>query len=140
MSLDSGSKMGLDGRHHDAAGNQVSLEDANGYTTAFAYDALNRLTGIDYPEPDADVSFTYDPAGNLVEMTDGVGTTEWEYDALSRPTSVIDPFDDAVGYEYDPLYRLTAADYDDETYYHYMLRLRSAQALRRGREPPDRGH
>src|SRR3990172_3509180 len=110
--------MGLDGRHHDPAGNQVSLEDANGYTTAFAYD----------------------PAGQMVEMTDGVGPTEWEYDALSRPASVIGPFDDAVGYEYDPLYRLTAADYDDETYYHYMLRLRSAQALRRGREPPDRGH
>jgi len=105
---------------YDAAGNRASLEDANGYTTTFSYDGLNRLTGIDYPSPDADVSFTYDAAGNRVEMTDGVGTTEWDYDALSRPTSVTDPFDDTVGYEYDGLGNRTSLTYPDTSSVGYV--------------------
>ncbi len=34
-------------------------------------------------------------------MSDGVGSTQWFYDDLNRPTSVTDPFSGTVGYGYD---------------------------------------
>jgi len=42
-----------------------------------------------------------------------------------------------IDYVYDPLYRLTEANYSDGQYFHYTHRLRSEQALRRGGQPPD---
>ena len=86
---------------YDEAGNRVSLLDAEGYTTSYSYDALGRLTGIDYPAPDADVAFTYNAAGQGASMTDGVGSTQWLYDDLLRPTSVTDPYGSLISYGYD---------------------------------------
>lgn len=86
---------------YDGVSNRVTLTDAEAFTTTFTYDPLNRLVGIDYPEPDADVTFTYDALGNRKVMTDGVGTTSWDYDGLNRPITVTDPFDGTVGYAYD---------------------------------------
>ena len=86
---------------YDAVGNQLALTDALGFTTSMSYDPANRLTLIDYPDPDADVTFSYDAAGNRTLMQDGVGATAWAYDARQRPTAVTDPFGDTVGYVYD---------------------------------------
>lgn len=96
---------------YDAAGDRASLLDANGFMTVFGYDDLNRLTAIDYPAPDVDVSFVYDAAGNRLNMTDGVGSTQWVYDDLNRTTSITDPFGGAVGYGYDGLGNRTSLDY-----------------------------
>ena len=88
---------------YDKDGNRISQLDANGKTTTYTYDALKRQTLIDYPAPDADVTFSYDAAGRRVNMTDGLGTTTWEYDALDRPISITDPFGKTIGYSYDAL-------------------------------------
>jgi YD repeat-containing protein len=82
---------------YDAAGNRTELMDANGFTTAFEFDKANRLTFIDYPEFDADVTFSYDSAGNRLSMEDGTGQTIWEYDALNRPTSITSGMGETVG-------------------------------------------
>lgn len=44
----------------DAAGNTISRTDARGVTATFAYDALNRVTSIAFPDPTQDVALTYD--------------------------------------------------------------------------------
>ena len=91
----------------------MSLTDAEGFTTTFVCDALNRLTRIDYPDPDADVTFTYDAAGSRTEMQDGVGTTAWTYDDLYRTTAVTDPFGDTAGYSYDAVGNRAQLTYPD---------------------------
>jgi RHS repeat-associated protein len=98
---------------YDAVGNRASLTDAMGYSTYYVYDVANRLSSIDYPEPDADVSFTYDAAGKRLEMVDGVGTTSWIYDPVNRVTSVNDPFGDTVTYGYDSVGNRTSLTYPD---------------------------
>ena len=98
---------------YDAVGNRVSLLDAAGFITTFSYDAANRLVGIDYPEPDVDVSFTFDAAGNRNAMQDGAGVTTWVYDDLHRPTAISDPFGGTVGYAYDASGNRTQLAYPD---------------------------
>jgi len=96
---------------YDEAGNRVSILDADGFTTVFGYDDLGRLTSIDYPAPDADVSFTYNAAGERATMGDGVGSTQWQYDDLRRPTSITDPFSGVVSYGYDEAGNRTALSF-----------------------------
>jgi RHS repeat-associated protein len=98
---------------YDGVGNRTTLEDAEEYETYFHYDEANRLIAIDYPAPDADVTFVYDDAGNRIMMTDRVGTTHWSYDELNRPDLVADPFGDLVEYEYDAIGNRTALHYPD---------------------------
>jgi YD repeat-containing protein len=45
--------------------------------------------------------YAYDAAGNRTQMADGVGTTTWAYDELSRPITITDPFTGTVGYTYN---------------------------------------
>jgi len=98
---------------YDAFGNPISKTDALGFTTFLEFDAADELVKIDYPEADPDVLFTYDPAGNLTSMTDGVGLTRWSYDALNRPTAVTDPFGDTVSYAFDAVGNRTGLTYPD---------------------------
>jgi RHS repeat-associated protein len=81
----------------DAAGNRRSQTDARGITVNYAYDALNRLTGISFPTAALNTTFVYDSAGTcpagetfalgrLSAMTDASGSTRWCYDQLGRLT------------------------------------------------------
>ncbi len=98
---------------YDAVGNRVSLTDAEGFTTNYVYDDTGRLTTIDYPAPDDDVSFNYDNNGNRLSMSDGAGTTSWVYDELGRVTSVTDPFGETVSYAYDGVGNRVTLTYPD---------------------------
>ena len=46
---------------YDPAGNLTSKTDANGITISYQYDALNRLTLINFPS-DTDIPYAYDTA------------------------------------------------------------------------------
>lgn len=77
-----------------------SRTDANGTTTTYAYDALNRLTGKTYSGSSigtatATVAYYYDQAsyngltvangiGMRTGMSDGSGNTAWSYDGFGR--------------------------------------------------------
>jgi YD repeat-containing protein len=59
---------GTTSARYDAAGNRLSATDARGVTAHYAYDALNRLTVIDYPGTAEDLRFLYD-----AQSTAGIG-------------------------------------------------------------------
>jgi len=101
------------GYQYDPVGNLVAQTDAEGFDTFFTFDAADRLTAVDYPAADPDAGFTYDAAGNRLEMIDGVGTTSWTYDPLNRVTSVNDPYGQQVSYGYDAAGNRTLLRYPD---------------------------
>jgi RHS repeat-associated protein len=89
-------------REYDAAGNLKKSEDALGRTTSCSYDAADRLTKVDYSEASTtDVTYKYDKDGNVIEMTDGTGTTTRVYDQLDRLTEVTNGAKEVVKYKYD---------------------------------------
>ena len=114
---------------YDAVGNQTSMMAANGKTTNYTYDSANQLTTIQYPSPDAPVSFTYNALGQRVSMTDGLGTTTWTYDNLGHLVSATDVNGKAVGYTYDAAGNRTGLIYPDgkQVAYTYDANNRLAQ-------------
>lgn len=93
---------------------------AGDWTITYAYDHLDRLTGIDYSDATPDVSFAYDENSNTTSMTDGSGTTSYVYDDLNRLTQVTKGAD-TFSYTYDPASNLLSRTYpgDVPTVYTY---------------------
>jgi YD repeat-containing protein len=90
---------------YDAAGNRRSRTDARGVTVNYTYDALNRLTVVDYPT-NSDTVFTYDlpcanGKGRLCQIAEAVGTTSYGY--TSRGQLSQQEFDAGIliAYSYD---------------------------------------
>jgi len=125
---------------HDAAGNITTRTDAKGQTTAYTYDALNRLTNIDHPGSQYDVSITYDTcsngigrrcqvndasgtttfgydlSGNLTVRTNNTqGTVRYAYDAANRLTGITTPSGRSISYRYDALGRINQVSTTDAT-------------------------
>lgn len=96
----------------DAFGNQTPLEGDG--ITRYRYDALSRLTEVDYSDATPDVSFVYDQNDNLSSMSDGHGIESYSYDdrdhltVVTRDTSVL-------GYAYDEDGNVTRRTYPDGT-------------------------
>ncbi len=96
----------------DKAGNVTSMTDARGVVTNYDYDAINRLTDVEYPsDATLDVALTYDLTsgcgtgkGQLCFVSDSGGTTTYKYDVLGRLTDVSEArgaltFDTAYSYD-----------------------------------------
>jgi large repetitive protein len=67
-------------------GNLVSQTDANGHTTKFEYDVLNRRTATILPLGQRSTT-VYDAVGNVASTTDANShTISYQYDALNRLT------------------------------------------------------
>jgi len=114
---------------YDAVDNLTSQTDARGVATAFTYDALNRITRKSYAIPAGSgisdpgaVTYVYDDAakafskGKLTSITDGSGSSGFEYDNLGRLTKeskTIDATTYTIQRQYDLLGRLTALTYPD---------------------------
>ncbi|HKF83165.1 MAG TPA: DUF6531 domain-containing protein [Solirubrobacterales bacterium] len=89
-------------REYDAAGNLKKTEDALGRTISYTYDNADRVKEVNYSEAStADVTYKYDKNSNIVEMTDGTGTTTKVYDQLGRLTEVKNGKSEIVKYAYD---------------------------------------
>jgi RHS repeat-associated protein len=121
--------------HHlqHTTGNLTAMVDANGNTTSFAYDGLNRLTRKTWPD-DTFEEFTYDSAGNQTShrRTDGQISTA-VYDSMDRLRTVtyfdnqtevytytlgglrtaVTDLRGTTSYAYDPLQRLTSVTQPD---------------------------
>jgi len=70
------------------------ITDGRGVATFYAYNQRHLVTGVtswvppgsQIPEPGA-ITYAYDAASNRTSMTDGTGTTSYNYDSLSRMSS-----------------------------------------------------
>ena len=88
---------------YDALSRRTSLGLANGLTTSYSYDAASRLLAITQPTV-GDRTYTYDPLGNRLTLTDPAGTTAGGYDPLSQVTRLDYPagfFTADTSYLYD---------------------------------------
>ena len=80
-------------------GNTTVITDAQQLVAHLTYDALDRLTAVQYA--DASVQFAYDRVGHRTAMTDTAGVTLYQYDDLYRPLTITAPYAGPVGYRYD---------------------------------------
>ena len=90
----------------DAAGNMLTKLDARGVTATYAYDALNRVTQITYP--DETVTYTWDTCANgkgrLCAISDASGTTTYTLDLWGRVTGksqAVAGVTQAMGYSFN---------------------------------------
>ncbi|MEU8470574.1 RHS repeat-associated core domain-containing protein [Streptomyces sp. NPDC029006] len=70
---------------YDDLGRTKSVTDARGVTVSYTYDNRDRIRTVTSPNT-VKVEYWYDGDGNLVQRTDGTGTTKYEFDPLQRET------------------------------------------------------
>jgi RHS repeat-associated protein len=105
---DAGETPFVTGLHYDAKGQRLSINYANGVHTQYTYEPLTyRLSRLETLRASGgaiehlqDLRYTYDSAGNVVEVRDGA------QQAVFFAGQVVTP---SARYTYDPLYRLVAA-------------------------------
>ena len=86
---------------YDNTGRIATDTDAEGYTLAYEYDALNRVTRITYPDGTSR-QFVWDKL-DLASVTDREGhTTTYQYDANRNRISQTDPLGQVTRYSYYP--------------------------------------
>jgi len=102
---------------HDPAGNIMSKTDALGVKINYSYDALNRVADITFPS-DPGIVYTYDTCvngkGRLCGMSDGSGTTSYEYSLkgqVTKETKLIDGVTYITNYTYNMNGSITSITY-----------------------------
>ncbi len=119
----------------DAAGNRKTATDARGVTATYHYDALNRLIGIAYPDPNLDVGYSYDVApaacaaderfakGRLGQVLHANGSTQYCHDRfgqVTRKVQTVNGVASTLRYAYSKSGRLTALTYPDGSVADYV--------------------
>jgi RHS repeat-associated protein len=85
---------------YDVGGNRTQRTDYNNAVTNYAYDALNLLTTVNYPDTTS-TTYGYDVLSRLTTATNPSGTVTVAYDNRGRVSSVTDVFGQVVSYAYD---------------------------------------
>ena len=98
---------------YDSAGNRTRVTNSSGEATSYTYDAANEPTAISYADGQTPnvTRITYDADGQRTSMTDGTGTSRWEWDSLHRLTESVDGSGAVVRYQYDLAGELTSLTY-----------------------------
>jgi RHS repeat-associated protein len=100
---------------YDGHRNLLAATDPNG-TTAFEYDAADRVTQVSYPNGKS-LAYAYDAGGRRSRMTDGIGyTVDYTYDAVGRLRQLSDGAGSPmVTYSYDAVGRVVRSDLGNGT-------------------------
>jgi RHS repeat-associated protein len=107
----------------DAVGNMTSRQVGASPVTGYAYDGLNRLRTIDYPDTTPDVSYQYDGNNNVTVVDNGIARRTNQYDDndnLFTETVAIDGLSFSVAYGYNSLDYLTSITYPSLRQVSYM--------------------
>ncbi|WP_025704173.1 DUF6531 domain-containing protein, partial [Paenibacillus graminis] len=103
---------------YDENGNLRQVTEPDSNATVYAYNKGNQVEQIQYGN-DLTVKYKYDLAGRRTLMTDSTGDTRYTYDALNRPTSVIDPRGNNVRYEWTATGQRSRIIYPDNSVVSY---------------------
>lgn len=100
----------------DKLGNMTSRKVGSSGTTNFTYDALNRLTNVNYPGSTPDTSFEYTLTGNVEKVTRGASSSVWDYsyddnDNLTEEKLSIDGKTFTIDYVYNANDELQTMNY-----------------------------
>jgi len=112
---------GINRYSYDGVGNMVGSANAHA-SVIYAYDALGRVTNVNYISHGKSISYTYDAVGNRASMADPAGgVTTYTYDEANRLISLTNPFSQTTSFTYDSRGRLIRRDHHNGTYttYHY---------------------
>jgi len=119
----------------DATGNRKSSTDARGVIVNYYYDALSRLIGVAYPDPNLDVGYSYDVAptdcatderfakGRLSQVLHANGSTKYCHDRfgqITRKVQTINGVASTLRYAYSKSGRLMALTYPDGSVADYV--------------------
>ena len=119
----------------DAAGNLTVRTDARGVQVLHHYDALNRLIGISYPDPNLNVGYAYDTApavcstnerfhkGRVAQVQHAGGSTAYCYDRfgqMTRKVQTVNGVASTVRYAYSIGGRLQQLTYPDGSVADYV--------------------
>ncbi|CFU06544.1 YD repeat-containing protein [Burkholderia pseudomallei] len=117
---------GSTARTFDAAGNVLTRTDAKGITATYAYDALDRVIQVSYPDSTQNITYKYDepnsvtgctssaPIGRLTRIVENAATTVLCYDVWGHPIQkqqITSTGTTTVGYSYTAAGRLSGVVY-----------------------------
>lgn len=94
---------------YDQYGRLSERINARGIRTRYIYDNYHNISIIDYSDATPDVTFSYDDYNRLAQTQDGIGLSNYTFDANSRFVSLDGPWkNDGLSYQYDSLGRLNS--------------------------------
>ncbi|MEQ1667384.1 MAG: DUF6531 domain-containing protein, partial [Sulfuriferula sp.] len=115
---------------YDANSQPLSLTDPNGLTITLSYDLRQRLTRL--TQGNLTTQYSYDPAGNLIQVSTPNGQTiSYTYDAAHRLTDIQDGQGNHIHYTLDPMGNRTREDLYDPNGINVATHSRSFDALNR---------
>ncbi|WP_124950338.1 RHS repeat-associated core domain-containing protein [Sulfuriferula thiophila] len=115
---------------YDANSQPLSLTDPNGLTTSLTYDLRQRLTSL--TQGNLLTQYSYDPAGNLIQISLPSGQTiHYTYDAAHRLTDIQDGQSNHIHYTLDTMGNRTREDVYDPNGVNVATHSRSFDALNR---------
>ena len=94
---------------YDSLNRQATMVDGKGQTTAYTYDALDRVDVVTYKNSSGvtvgTIDYTYDADGNMTSRQDGAQEVVYDFNALNQQTLRKDKLNSTVqwetGYSYD---------------------------------------
>ncbi|MCC3766281.1 RHS repeat-associated core domain-containing protein [Streptomyces sp. UNOC14_S4] len=92
---------------YDPDGNQTSVRNARGITTTASYNSRGLLSGLAYSDATPKVTYTYDAADHITNVSDGTGSRTLTYTPVGRLAAVTpDSGKGGFTYDYDDAGRL----------------------------------
>lgn len=110
---------------YDAASNVTQTRRRDGQTIGATFDTLNRMTDLNVPAGEDDISYAYDNFGRMASAAFSGHTLSFAFDALSRNVSQTSPLG-AATYQYDLAGRRTRMIWPDSFFVTYDYDLTDA--------------